>query len=297
MLVLTTLFSFSLPADSGERIVVIVTNLLAFALFMNSTNEVLPTNSDSITTISVFYLVLMLESAASLCMACCVLTVYHRGREPNPPEIPSWLKTVFMKIYLNVYRLDMSRISTTLGPKMVKEFRLKGFNSDGGTMEVGDTPKAIKKMSGNLEMNSIIPAKIFSPKFEKKILHLLADQYTRNSKSTRVKSLPADILLNTSMNADSILPASEGGELNATEGAMREISSELRVITRMKEQKTRRDALRLDWELIGTMLDRMYFWVFLLVVSLSSTILWKAYKAKEAFERERTYLPSVHLDD
>ena len=40
IVVSTTLFSFSLPPESGERIVVLVTNLLCFALFLFMTSEV-----------------------------------------------------------------------------------------------------------------------------------------------------------------------------------------------------------------------------------------------------------------
>ena len=103
MLVFTTLFSFSLPPDSGERIVVIVTNLLAFAIFLNMTNEVLPHNSDSITTISVFYLALMIESALSLLMACCVFDCILSWKATNATGNTTFVKKdIFEYIFKDI---------------------------------------------------------------------------------------------------------------------------------------------------------------------------------------------------
>lgn len=118
LLIMTTLFSFSLPPESGERVTVIVTNLLAFSFFMNCTNEILPTNSDTITIITVFYLVLVAESAVSLLMAVCVLTVFHRGQQYNPPEVPSWLKSCFFRIYTKIYTVEQGEFTKKI-PKTV----------------------------------------------------------------------------------------------------------------------------------------------------------------------------------
>lgn len=94
LLVVTTLFSFSLPPESKAKIVVIITNLLAFFVFLTMTNEILPKGSDAIPTISAFYLVLMIECVATLLMACTVMTTYHSGTQLNPPNIPECARKV-----------------------------------------------------------------------------------------------------------------------------------------------------------------------------------------------------------
>ena len=93
---------------------VVVTNLLCFALFMLMTMESLPQNSDHVPIISVFYLVLMAESCLSVCMACCVLTVYYRGKEESPPKIPPWLLRLFLKSYSKLFGTDTTSFSSKL---------------------------------------------------------------------------------------------------------------------------------------------------------------------------------------
>ena len=48
--------------------------------------------------LSVFFMVILLESAGSLCTTCVVLVIHHRGEESEEYPMPSWVRKVFVQI-------------------------------------------------------------------------------------------------------------------------------------------------------------------------------------------------------
>lgn len=63
-----TILSFYLPPDSGERISLVITNLLAMTVFMLLVAEIIPPTSDAVSIISTFY-------------SCCIFEVcVHHDR-------------------------------------------------------------------------------------------------------------------------------------------------------------------------------------------------------------------------
>ena len=57
-----TILSFYLPPDSGERISLVITNLLAMTVFMLLVADIIPPTSDAVSIISTFY-------------SCCIFEV------------------------------------------------------------------------------------------------------------------------------------------------------------------------------------------------------------------------------
>ena len=58
----------------------------------------MPVNSDVTPRLSVFFMVILLESAASLIATCVVLVVHHRGDESEEYPIPKWVRKIFIDI-------------------------------------------------------------------------------------------------------------------------------------------------------------------------------------------------------
>ena len=56
-----TLLSFFLPPDSGERITLVITNLLAMTVFMLIVAEIMPATSEVVPLISIYYTGIMFE--------------------------------------------------------------------------------------------------------------------------------------------------------------------------------------------------------------------------------------------
>lgn len=108
LLVVTLLFGFLLPPESGERICLIITILLAVALFLELVNGSLPKNSDTVPMLALFFLVIMVGSFLSLVATCFVLVVHYQYSTSSKP-IPKWINQGLCRTiayYLCVERPD-----------------------------------------------------------------------------------------------------------------------------------------------------------------------------------------------
>ena len=98
LVLITTLFiGFYLPPDCGERVSLTITVLLAVAVFLQLVTGHLPTNSDSIPILAVFYIVIMTESAVSLVTTCIILIIHYKSREVKTQDIPAWIRKIFLE--------------------------------------------------------------------------------------------------------------------------------------------------------------------------------------------------------
>ena len=108
LLVVTILFGFLLPPESGERICLIITILLAVALFLEVVNGYLPNNSDTVPMLALFFLLIMVGSFLSLVATCFVLVVHYQYSTSSKP-IPKWINQGLCRTiayYLCVERPD-----------------------------------------------------------------------------------------------------------------------------------------------------------------------------------------------
>lgn len=98
ILMCLVLFSFFLPPDSGERITIVVTILLAFTVILQMLNQSMPRNSDCAPVLLVFYVVIMAESTFSLFTTCLVLVAHYRGEDHLIGSPPACLMKFTKKI-------------------------------------------------------------------------------------------------------------------------------------------------------------------------------------------------------
>ncbi|XP_059171412.1 neuronal acetylcholine receptor subunit alpha-2-like [Physella acuta] len=89
-----TLLVFCLPPDSGEKIALGITVLLAFSVFMLAVAENLPETSEFVPLISIYLTIVMALTSVSVIMTVFVLNLHHRG--PHKHSVPTWLKKFFL---------------------------------------------------------------------------------------------------------------------------------------------------------------------------------------------------------
>ncbi|KAH9495409.1 Neuronal acetylcholine receptor subunit alpha-10, partial [Bulinus truncatus] len=89
-----TLLVFCLPPDSGEKIALGITVLLAFSVFMLAVAENLPETSEFVPLISIYLTIVMALTSVSVIMTVFVLNLHHRG--PHKHSVPPWLKKLFL---------------------------------------------------------------------------------------------------------------------------------------------------------------------------------------------------------
>uniref|UniRef100_F1KVU9 Neuronal acetylcholine receptor subunit alpha-10 n=1 Tax=Ascaris suum TaxID=6253 RepID=F1KVU9_ASCSU len=101
MMSVLTLLVFLLPPDSGEKIALGITVLLAFSVFVLAIAEKMPETSDSMPLIGIYLTVVMAMTSVSVVMTVMVLNFHHRG--PFNQAVPKW-----------VHRLVLNRLRRAL---------------------------------------------------------------------------------------------------------------------------------------------------------------------------------------
>lgn len=84
--------SFYLPVDSGERISLVITVLLAMTVYMLMVSNTMPPTSEVIPLVGKYYLAVMIEIALCL-VATCITIKWHHNSSPMPP----WVRSIFVK--------------------------------------------------------------------------------------------------------------------------------------------------------------------------------------------------------
>lgn len=130
------LVSFFIPAESGERIGLCATILLAVSVYLLVVTEQLPEQSETLPLIGVYYIVIMFEIGLALAATVLVLMAHHATSEP--PRFLAWI-TVLNSIGC---RRKKKRKSVTLGSPTTS--RVEAENTDAtvvknDNVELGET--------------------------------------------------------------------------------------------------------------------------------------------------------------
>ncbi|EDO38974.1 predicted protein, partial [Nematostella vectensis] len=91
LITVLSLLSFIVTTESGERISLVITNLLALTVFMLIVADILPPTSEVVPLISVFITSSIVQVVGlSLVATCFVLQCYHTNPDIN--EMPFWMR-------------------------------------------------------------------------------------------------------------------------------------------------------------------------------------------------------------
>ncbi|CAH8599721.1 unnamed protein product [Schistosoma intercalatum] len=124
-LTVLSLVSFWLPPDSGEKITLGITVLLAFSVFMLLIAENMPATSEFVPLIGVYLTVTMTMTSLSIILTVLVLHLHHTGSNRQP--VPKYIKKIFFNfiaklLCLNiVYRYQMKQDQSI---KLTKQTKL-----------------------------------------------------------------------------------------------------------------------------------------------------------------------------
>ncbi|XP_052796737.1 acetylcholine receptor subunit alpha-type acr-16-like isoform X3 [Mya arenaria] len=107
-----TLTGFCLPPESGEKVTLGLTVLLAFSVFMLLIAENMPPTSEFVPLIGVYLTIIMAMSAMSVVFSVFVLNFHHKNSSTKPP--PAWIKTLArLAATITCSKIKFSDISQT----------------------------------------------------------------------------------------------------------------------------------------------------------------------------------------
>ncbi|VDK55078.1 unnamed protein product [Anisakis simplex] len=96
MLSILTMMQFMLPCESGEKVTLGLTVLLAYSVFSFNIAENMPETSEVIPLIAIYIMCIMGISALSVCLSVAVLNMRH-GAERNC-RVPRWLNFIAYRL-------------------------------------------------------------------------------------------------------------------------------------------------------------------------------------------------------
>ena len=136
ILVSIVMFSYYLPASSGERMGVVVTALLGFAVFLEVVSDSLPQNSNSTSILSMYILGTMFQCALSFFVTCFVITLIHKTHNNNdlkPP--PQFLRKL---LQLTVKEKTTHKTSGCNGIRHIMTSQVSPYSEDTGVRSLSE---------------------------------------------------------------------------------------------------------------------------------------------------------------
>ncbi|CAI2732756.1 unnamed protein product [Schistosoma spindalis] len=124
-LTVLSLVSFWLPPDSGEKITLGITVLLAFSVFMLLIAENMPATSEFVPLIGVYLTVTMTMTSLSIILTVLVLHLHHTGSNRQP--VPKYIKKIFFNFIAKLLCLNIVyqyQIKQDQSIKLIKQTKL-----------------------------------------------------------------------------------------------------------------------------------------------------------------------------
>ena len=84
LITLLTITTFILPSESGERLSVAVTLMLATTVFMLLVAETIPESSESVPLVGVFFMICMVKMFVIIIALCVISRLYNRTKTDAP---------------------------------------------------------------------------------------------------------------------------------------------------------------------------------------------------------------------
>ncbi|XP_074650363.1 neuronal acetylcholine receptor subunit alpha-10-like [Tubulanus polymorphus] len=122
-LTVLSLLSFWLPPDSGEKITLGITVLLAFSVFMLLIAESMPATSEFVPLIGIYLTTTMAMTSLSIILTVFVLQLHHVG--PHQKPVPKWVRFFMFKILAKMLFIKLNTRACAPGyhRSSVKEYR------------------------------------------------------------------------------------------------------------------------------------------------------------------------------
>ncbi|XP_048589493.1 neuronal acetylcholine receptor subunit alpha-3 isoform X2 [Nematostella vectensis] len=96
-----TYLTFILPAESGERISLCITVLMAMSIFQELTSNKLPPSSETFFLLGVYYTVTISAIGLGLAATCIVINFYYKKT-----EMPQWMKVLMLGALADILRVE-----------------------------------------------------------------------------------------------------------------------------------------------------------------------------------------------
>uniref|UniRef100_A0A1I8AR31 Neur_chan_LBD domain-containing protein n=1 Tax=Steinernema glaseri TaxID=37863 RepID=A0A1I8AR31_9BILA len=271
MMSVLTLLVFFLPPDSGEKIALGITVLLAFSVFVLAIAEKMPETSDSMPLIGIYLTVVMSMTSVSVVMTVMVLNFHHRG--PFNKPVPDWVRVfileklrriLFMKLPYTGYGDSVTSAISATGLMQKMSLRLAIDDMLGneifGNSDVGGPPSNDSTVTyGNNHTNHVgnnhymaLSNNNYQPPEEDLLNHQLIDETSLDGQGKTAQQRKKK---------------RRSKEMNT------KLFKTLEMLIRRQEIEDQCNALANEWRQVAQVIDRLLFWVFLVATVFITLLL------------------------
>lgn len=227
------LLGFFLPPESGERITLSITVLLAMAVFLQLAAQNLPRNSENVPILGIFYITVMIEVALSLIATCYVLQIHHMNSGIALVPVPQWVQYYIL-----------GWLGKILGVK-------KPITEDNYDVSSKKQFKRLSVLRKDMERRGDGSRRLISNGL---------DACEQETEFTEQRNTPyACTCANRSTNS-----TIASMNANATQGIM--------VLAEDVKHRRLVEKNKNEWRYLAMVLDRLFFWLFVIMIILSTSI-------------------------
>ncbi|XP_070540916.1 neuronal acetylcholine receptor subunit alpha-10-like [Ptychodera flava] len=231
----STILSFFLPVESGEKVGLGITVLLSLTVYLLLLAETLPPMKNNVPILGQYYAAVMFLVSLSIMMSVIVLNLHHRGPESRP--VPPWLR-----------RLVLGKVARFVLIRQVSA------NTDNRKINKRDQARIRKK----LEFHPMID---FSDSSDGSFrVGVNGFQQAR-----RLANHSPKPRLRKSMQA-----SGPGGAANSKPFIeeniyfLREIIQEVKLLREMFEERQKEDESSCEWKQVALVVDRILLFIYVL---------------------------------
>ncbi|XP_071087003.1 neuronal acetylcholine receptor subunit non-alpha-2-like [Haliotis cracherodii] len=260
------LMVFYLPPDSGEKVSLGVTVLLAFSVFQLMIAEDMPTSASAMPILEVYLLCFMSASTFSVIISVLVLNLHHRTEYNQPPV---WLRRLVLD-FLGHWLCMGTRSHTTDVQPIVEEYH-DHMDQVEAKIEIDHHDEPATSCSNP---KIVLPD---SPAESTHTFHPTSGLLGASCQNLRTgAAISAVKLIHSIANIDK---TSGTQSKTAFLSAVRDVYQEL-YQTRMAGEVEA--ALENQWKQIARVVDRFFFWLTFSILIVSTAIIFDAARDRQA---------------
>ncbi|KAL6731984.1 hypothetical protein Aduo_002796 [Ancylostoma duodenale] len=248
MMSVLTLLVFVLPPDSGEKIALGITVLLAFSVFVLAIAEKMPETSDSMPLIGIYLMVVMGMTSVSVVMTVLVLNFHHRG--PFNEPVPEWARVLILQRLRKLLHMKLSHT------------------------EIDSNSKKKVSVCSNTDMMRRLSVRVAIDDMRNEIINEIGPDLLNGGSAVaeppRLEALLLDVPhTNLAVDRNGVTRKRPRHEDNL----QAKLLKTLQILIRRQESEDASERMAIEWRQVAQVLDRLLFWVFLVATVIITFVL------------------------
>lgn len=287
LITLVALLGFYIPSDSGEKVTMGITTLLSMTVFMMLVAENMPPTSDVLPLIGIYYGITISIVSFATAMTVFTLNIHHKGARGH--EVPVVIKKICFGILAKIFCMRLEKPTN-------KSSNVAHLPDMATTSEIPEMFVPCSSQSNSSYIRFKLSNQEGSDQNTKPLLEM-------NPTITQ----PQSMMRETRFHGD--LDTSGGGVLSPRFSRLRSLQSRLsspthsssddferqfkRVLTKVYQtierneirlaEQDRRDVIKLEWQQVAQMVDRLFLTVFVCVtIIVTCIVMFKAPHSAES---------------